>query len=124
QSHLIQGIEGDALEIQALFQPHNGVITLRVRRSVDGERAAEISYDGSSLNVVGTEVPFTLNDDEPLKLHLFLDKSVLELFVNGGRVAVTRLVDAEDNDRGIELVVHEGEATLISMDIWTMRSIW
>ncbi|MCB0185633.1 MAG: GH32 C-terminal domain-containing protein, partial [Caldilineaceae bacterium] len=89
-----------------------------------GERAAEISYDGSSLNVVGTEVPFTLNDDEPLKLHLFLDKSVLELFVNGGRVAVTRLIDAEDDDRGIELIVSEGQATLISMDIWTMRPIW
>ncbi|MCB0109672.1 MAG: GH32 C-terminal domain-containing protein, partial [Caldilineaceae bacterium] len=123
QSHLIQEIAGDALEIQALFQPHNGIITLRVRRSTDGERAAEISYDGSSLNVVGTEVPFTLNDDEPLKLHLFLDKSVLELFVNGGRVAVTRLIDAEDDDRGIELIVSEGQATLISMDIWTMRPI-
>lgn len=124
QAYLLAEIAGDALEIQALFQPQAGAVVLRLRRSADGERAVEIRYDGATLNVLGTSVPFTLNDDEPLKLHVFLDKSVLELFVNGGRVAVTRLVDAPAEDQGIELVGQNGSVDVISLDIWTMSPIW
>ena len=74
--------------------------------------------------MLDTRVPLVLSEDEPLKLHLFLDKSVLELFVNGGRIAVTRLLNAPTDDLGVELVVRDGQATMISLDIWTMRSIW
>ncbi len=123
-SHLVTEVQGDALEIQALLQPNAGTVTLRTRRSADGERAVEITYDGAFLDLLGTRVPLVLSDDEPLKLHLFLDKSVLELFVNGGRIAVTRLLDVPVDDLGIELVVRDGAATVISLDIWTMRSIW
>lgn len=124
ESHAINEIRGDSLEVQLLLQQQAGQLRLRVRCSDDGERAAEITYDGAMLNVLGTEIPFVLNEDEPLKLHLFLDKSVLELFVNGGRVAVTRLVDAKANDLGIELAIDNGQVDVISLDIWSMRPIW
>jgi len=122
--HRVTEIEGDALEIQALFQPNGGTILLRTRCAASGDRAVEISYDGAFLDLLGTRVPLVLHEDEPLKLHLFLDKSVVELFVNGGRIAITRLIDAPLDDLGIEVVVNEGEATLISLDVWTMRPIW
>jgi beta-fructofuranosidase len=123
-SHVVEGIGGDALEIQALVQPHHGNITLRTRRSADGSRSVDVNFDGSHVEVLGTRVPLTLTEDEPLKFHLFLDKSVLELFVNGGRVAVTRLVDAPLEDTGIELLATDGAATVISLDVWTMKPIW
>lgn len=124
-SYIVEGIAGDALEVQALLQPGDGTINLRIHHSVDGERAAIICYDGTTLDALGTQVPLVLGEDEPLKLHLFLDKSVLELFVNGGRIAVTRLLpDAQLEDRGIEVLVTNGQADLISLDVWTMRGIW
>ncbi len=123
RAHVVTELQGDALELHALFQPHDGTIVLRTRAATTAERAIEISYDGAMLDVLGTRVPLVLSEDEPLKLHLFLDKSVLELFVNGGRIAVTRLLDAPLADLGIELAVRDGQATLISLDIWTMRPI-
>jgi beta-fructofuranosidase len=123
-SHVVTGIQGTALEIQMLVQPETGTVALRTRRSADGQRAVEITYDGATLDVLGTQVPLTLSDEEPLKLHLFLDQSVLELFVNGGRVAVTRIIDAPPEDTRIEVAVRDGAATVVSLDIWTMDTIW
>jgi beta-fructofuranosidase len=55
---------------------------------------------------------FTTSDDnasEPLTIHVFRDSSVLEVFVNGGRTAVsTRLYAAEEN-LGIRFFVAEDE---------------
>lgn len=123
-SHIVDGISGTALEIQALIQPRRGTFTLRTRRSDDGRRSENITFDGFQLEVLGTRVPLTLAEDEPLKLHLYLDQSVLELFVNGGRIAVTRLISTPQENTGIELAVADGEATVISLDIWTMKGIW
>ncbi|MEZ4679121.1 MAG: glycoside hydrolase family 32 protein [Caldilineaceae bacterium] len=122
-SHVVEGISSDALEIQMLVQPHHGTFTLRTRRSNDGRRSIDISFDGTTIDVLGTQIPFPLADEEPLKFHLFLDKSVLELFVNGGRVAVTRLVNAPLENLGIEMVA-DGEVTIVSFDGWTMKGIW
>ncbi len=123
-SHAIEGIHGDALEIQLLLQPKGGTFTLHTRASADGTRGSGIIYDGSTLDVLGTKTPLLLADDEPLKLHLFLDRSVLEVFVNGGRIAVTRLLDAQPGDDRLILQVEDGEVTIISLDIWTLQDIW
>ena len=122
--HCIDEIRGDAIEIQVLLLPQDGCFVLRTRSSADGLRGVDIRFDGTELEVLGTRVPLVLADGEPLKLHLFLDKSVLELFVNGGRIAVTRLIDAPPEENGIALQVEHGRANIISVDIWTMEGIW
>jgi sucrose-6-phosphate hydrolase SacC (GH32 family) len=49
---------------------------------------------------------------------------VLELFVNDGRTAVTRVIYPRRHDQVIELVAEQGTAQVISMDLWEMKSIW
>lgn len=116
-------LQGDALEIQALLELDDGAVNVRLRRSTDGQRSVDVTYDGAVLNVAGTATPFTLGLKEPLKLQIFLDKTLLEVFVNGGRLAVTRVIDAPLEDTGVELIVHQGRASVIALDAWTMGAI-
>ena len=56
--------------------------------------------------------------------HVFLDKSVLEVFVNDGRACVTQVVYPGPGDLGLEVFAEGGRATLLSLDVWQMASIW
>lgn len=119
----VLAVQGDALEIQALLELEEGHCRLRLRRSADGSRSVDISYDGAVLDVAGTKTPLHLGRDEPLKLHIFLDRTLLEVFVNGGRLAVTRVIDPPVEDIGVELMTEDGRASLIALEAWTMQSI-
>jgi beta-fructofuranosidase len=76
------------------------------------------------LDVAGTEIALPLAAQEPLDLHLFVDRSVLELFVNDGRVAVTRIIQPQRSDLGVELVAEQGAAQVVNLELWEMGSIW
>ena len=117
---------GDLLEIRATFEPRDaGEFGLRVRRSPDGSRAVEIRSDGVSLNVAGTKAPLEQDRNrDTLTLHVFLDKSVMEVFVNDGRPCVTRVIDAEPDDVGIEAFAVGGAAVLKRVDVWQMEPVW
>jgi hypothetical protein len=121
---LVKG-RGDMLEIIADFRLGEATKAgLRVRRSPDGRHAIEISYDGKVLDVAGTKVPLADVRQPKLSLRLFLDKSVLEVYANDGRACVTRVVDAEEQDEGIELFASGGDAKVKSFEIWHLKTIW
>ena len=124
--HLVEGVGGDTLEIVAQLELGSAESAgINLRRSDDGTRAVTIRYDGQDLNVAGTSFGFQLAEDEPtLKLHVFLDKSLMEVFVNDGRECVTRVIYPEEGDLGIELFASGGSARLRSLDVWKMRGIW
>ncbi|MBX3012306.1 MAG: glycoside hydrolase family 32 protein [Caldilineaceae bacterium] len=123
QAHIQSELTGDSLEIQLLLEPEEGTVVLRLRCADDGSRSVNVTYDGVVLDVAGTQVSLELGQEEPLKLHIFLDRSLLELFVNGGRIAVTRVIDAPPTDVGVELAVQGGRASLIALEVWTLQSI-
>jgi beta-fructofuranosidase len=122
--HLLDRVRGDTLEIIAEFERGDaGSFGLNVLRSADGKRAVAIGFDGKHLNVAGTKAPFELRPEEALRLHVFLDKSVLEVYANG-RTCVTRVVHPEADDLGVEAFARGGEATLKGLHSWTIGSIW
>ncbi len=126
ESKVIRGANGDAIEVVAEFDPGDAkALGLKLRCSEDGNRFLVIRHDGEKLNVAGTDVPVPLGDGpRRLKLHVFLDKSVMEVFVNDGRACVTRVVYPGENDLGVEVFAEGGRATLVSLDVWRMTSIW
>ncbi len=123
---VIEGASGDTLEILANIEPGTAeAVGLKVRRSEDGEEAVTISYAERVLNVAGTEFPFELGEIDPaLQLHVFLDKAVMEVFVNGGREVITRVIYPGEQDLGIEVFARGGSAQIKSLDVWQMNPIW
>ncbi len=120
----IKDVEGDTMEILAEFEAGGATaFGLKVRQSPDGKNAVTIRYTNGSLNVAGTDVPLKLQAGR-LKLHLFIDKSVLEVFINDGVTSVTRVEYPGENDLGVAVFAENGSTTLKSFDAWEMRSIW
>ncbi len=115
-------VKGDTLEIKAVFEnADKGASGLRVRRSEDGKRGLEIGYRGGILDVFGTAVPIaTEGNGKALTLHVFLDRSIIEVFINGGKQTAAKVAGPPAGDLGIEAFT-DGTC---SVDVWQLRSIW
>ncbi len=115
--------QGDALEIDARLTLQGAARAgLRLRAAEDGGRGIPIEYDGTSLRVGETTV--ALASGPSVDLQIFLDRSVLEVFVNDGEQAVTQVVYPERGDHSIGLVAEGGAAAFESVRVWRMASIW
>ncbi|MBT4502302.1 MAG: glycoside hydrolase family 32 protein [Gemmatimonadetes bacterium] len=120
----LKDIEGDTMEILAEFEAGDAkAFGLKVRQSQDGKNAVTIRYANGKLDVAGTGVPLKPVSGK-LKLHIFIDRSVLEVFINDGVTSVTRVEYPGENDLGVSVFAENGNATLKSLDAWDMKSIW
>jgi sucrose-6-phosphate hydrolase SacC (GH32 family) len=126
RNQVVEGVAGDTLEIQARFVPGDAKsFGLRMRCSADGGRAVTIACDGKVLRVDGTEVPLAHEDAfKELSLHIFIDKALLEVFVNDGRYNVTRVMKTRPEDVNIALFSLGGTTSLKSLDVWEMKPVW
>ncbi len=115
--------QGDALEIQAKLTLHGATRAgLLLRAADDGSRGIAIDYDGEHLHVGETTIDFAAGPT--IELQIFLDKSVLEVFVNGGEQAITQVYYGEPADQGIRLFAEGGKAAFDDVRVWQMASIW
>jgi beta-fructofuranosidase len=65
-----------------------------------------------------------LEKDEPLKLRIFVDKSIVEVFVNGKQALAARVYPSKENSIGVSLRSQGKDSQLKSLDAWQMRSIY
>ena len=98
---------------------------IRLRRFSNGGSPETIAFDGSSLDIPGQKIPVRPNGQKRrVNLRIYFDKSVLEVFVNGGRECATRVIYPGESNPGLELFSEGGEAHFRSVDAWEMKSIW
>lgn len=67
---------------------------------------------------------FVLGKDEPIRLRVFIDRSVVEVFVNSKQYAALRVYPGREDSLGVSLRARGKEAKLASLDVWTMNSIY
>jgi beta-fructofuranosidase len=65
-----------------------------------------------------------LAPDERLKLRVFIDKSVVEVFVNDRQCLAVRVYPGRTDSRGVSLRSQGQEARLISLDAWQMKGLY
>ena len=137
---ILGNLQGDSLEIEAVFEPGDlAEFGFKLRSSPDGEEQTRLVYDcvqerlaiephQSSLSTVVDrdmrEAPLSLGEDGLLKLHIFLDRSVLEVFANEHTCLVSRIYPTRPDSLGLDLFARSGNTKLKSLDIWEMKSIW
>ena len=143
---VLLGVQEDCLELIVELEPAGAsAFGLVLRRSPDKEEYTTVlcnfedgtvtvdrSHAGSATNhkplSPGHEVvryaPLELSEGEPLRLHLFLDRSVIELFVNERTTFSTRIYPSRPDSHGIGILAQGGSVIIKSLDVWTMKSIW
>ncbi len=117
---------GDTFEVRAEFTPGDAKsFGLKLGPSNGRAGGFTIACNGKNLNAAGTEVPDVLTDKQKtLKLRLFFDKSVMELFIGDGRQTVTRVVYPESGNLRVEAFAAGGTATIKRLDAWALKPIW
>ena len=68
--------------------------------------------------------PIVLTDDEPLRLRVFIDKSIVEIFVNDQQCIAARVYPGRDDSVGVSLRAQGSAAILESLDAWQMSNIY
>jgi len=131
---------GDTLELIVEFDLGDATeVGVIVRCSSDRREQTRLLYERSAQHlIVDTSQsslddsahlsrhagPLTLISGETLRLHLFLDRSVVEVFANERSCATARIYPTLADSKGISVFAHGGTARLVSLDAWEMQSIW
>jgi len=68
--------------------------------------------------------PVFIDKNEPLKLRVFIDRSVVEVFVNGKQCVAMRVYPGRKDSVGVSLRAQGQEAVLKSLDAWQMKNIY
>ena len=68
--------------------------------------------------------PIRLDPDEPLRLRVFIDRSVVEVFANGKQCVAVRVYPGRSDSTGVSLRAQGSPATLNSLEAWQMRSVY
>ncbi len=130
----LTGVAGDScelgLEMEAGTAQRGG---LKVRASAAGEEETLVYYDaarnelvfdstrsGSDGRKVVERAPFALKPGEPLKLRVFVDKSVVEVFANDRQAIGRRVYPARDDSLGVSLFAGGGSARFKTVKAWDM----
>ncbi len=139
-SALLEGVIGNSLEIEAIFEPDLlAEFGIKLLCSPDGEEQTRLVYDcgqkrlivepnESSLSTVVDrdmrKLPLNLDANGKIRLHIFVDRSVIEIFANGATCLASRVYPTRPDSLGVGLFARNGKVKLRSMDIWTLESIW
>ena len=68
--------------------------------------------------------PFELGDGEPLRLRVFIDKSVVEVFAGDQQCVALRVYPERKDSLSVSIRAQGSDAVLRSVDSWQMKSIW
>lgn len=136
---LLTSVRGDRLEIQVELQSSTAQkIGIKVRCTPDRAEETLLYYDQNDAQLLVDRTKSTLNPqevckgiqggtlaihDDALKLHIYLDGSMIEAYANGLKSLTTRVYPSRPDALELELW-SDGELEVISMEVWDMESIW
>ena len=143
---VLKKIRGKAMELEAVFQPGKArEFGLNVLRSPDGQERTTITvymnmYERGrrqlSIDVSHASLrpdvksrspeigPLSFPDDTPVRLHVFIDRSIVEVYANDTQCLTLRMYPQRTDSREVSVFARGNSADLVSLDAWQMHSIW
>ena len=68
--------------------------------------------------------PILIDQNEPLRVRVFIDKSVVEVFVNGKQALAVRVYPSRNDSVGVSLKAQGKDSELKLLEAWQMKSIY
>ncbi len=147
---VLEGVQGRAMELEVEMDPMKSrEVGLRVLRSPNGEEQTTISlsmhawawpWKGNKRELMidvsqaslSPEVasrtpeigPLYLAEGEPLRLRVFIDGSLIEVFANGRQCLTLRAYPTRGDSLGVSVFARGQEAKLVALTAHQMKSIW
>ncbi len=150
---VLEKVRGNVMELMAEIDPKGAsMLELNVLRSAGAEEVTRITFlperglrdrtrkrplpgvisldntRSSILPDVRTRPPETaevaLEKGEPLILRVFIDKTIVEVFVNGKQCVALRVYPGRQDSVGVSLRAQGRDTVLKSLDAWQMGTIY
>ena len=133
-SKLLDGVTGDACELELEIDPGAAQrCGLKVRASGDGQEetllyydagAQELVFDATHSGATGRttieRAPCALKPGEALKLRVFVDKSMVEIFANDRQAIGRRVYPTRADSLGVALFAQDGAAQFKHVKAWEL----
>lgn len=127
-ANILDEVNGNCLEIIAEIEPGNAEqFGLEVLYSEEKQRGTRICFDNQNLRLSAAEAEGSfqlLPGETMLTLHIFIDKSVIEVYANERTCITIRVFPENDTYQGINLFSDGSQTQVRSLDIWEMGTIW
>ena len=138
QAMLAANVCGETLEIEARLVPEDAKeIGFRLRKGGAEEtllafnsETSQVFLDRTRSGEIGFAPEFSgryaaaLRQNPRLKLHVFVDRSSVEVFVNDGERVLTDRIYPSPGSDGIELYSEAGKGKVLSLTVWKLGSVW
>lgn len=128
------GLEGDMLELIAILKPGTASrVGLKVREGageetlvgfddLSGTMFVDRNSSGNGLTSGQAQAPLELLPDGSVKLHVFVDRSSVEVFGNDGQSTITSLIFPDPDSIGVSLFAEGGIAELVSLQAFRLAN--
>ncbi len=147
EERTLEGFDSDCVEIKLTIQPNDAArFGVKLLHSPDGEEATVVTYDAerqrfvvdferASLNtnlIYGRDmrdhsdgvrrqiVPFPLEDGAPLDMDIFVDRSIIEIFVNSRACIVQRIYPTREDSKGFSIFTEDNPIRVSDIAKWEM----
>lgn len=90
---------------------------------IDRSNASDTSFHNAFDTLSKYEVPLKLNNGN-LRLHVFFDKSIIEVYANDGEAVLTTQIFTAEKNNGIELFNYNNTMKVSQLKFWELRSAW
>ena len=97
-----------------------GVVPATNTLFVDRTKSGDVSFSKDFPGRFST----TLQSTNRIKLHIFVDRSSVEVFANDGEKVMTDRIYPPPGSTGIELYSTGGAGKVVSLTIWPLESVW
>jgi beta-fructofuranosidase len=113
----------NTIEIQAeIDMATANIFEMRIGDAKDSQPIV-VHFNGTELQVMDVKAPLKLTSERKLKLRIFLDRSVLEVFANE-TVCITKTIQTPAAAANLTLHAEGGSATAKLIEAWPMKTIW
>jgi fructan beta-fructosidase len=121
----LKKLKGDCYHIIAEFDVKTADNFGLMIRHGKKDTGTEVLYNVNrqTLSVLGITVPLPLVDNK-ISMEILVDRASIEIFANGGQVAITNNFTPTEGAEGYILFTNGGELLINRMDIYSMNSAW
>ena len=90
---------------------------------IDRSKTEQTGFNKNFSSLSRFETPVSLKNKK-LKLHIFYDHSIAEIFINDGEAVLTAQLFSAESNNSIQLFSNGGRSTVVFLKLWDIRPIW
>ena len=109
------------------WERYPGWDEVKLMEATDSLITIDNSYSSTAADVLcrAPETgPVYIEPEEPLRLRVFIDKSIVEVFANDKQCVAVRVYPERADSLGVSLRAQGQDAILTSLDLWQMETIY